>query len=152
VLPVVSSATSPCSINSSCGIYSMQMIKSLSYETHQSLCTCVFIYFNFCIHIYIFSKLTCIQSIQETSNQNFLISKTNPLIQPNIIVRVTVSEFFRSKNTRLSMDSPIAIVGIGLRLPGGCHDGASYWDLLYVFGDDLFSYSGLCHDFSRDNV
>jgi acyl transferase domain-containing protein len=28
------------------------------------------------------------------------------------------------------MDSPIAIVGIGLRLPGGCHDAASYWDLL----------------------
>ncbi|XP_014551027.1 hypothetical protein COCVIDRAFT_113947 [Bipolaris victoriae FI3] len=26
--------------------------------------------------------------------------------------------------------SPIAIVGIGLRLPGGCHDGKSYWDLL----------------------
>jgi acyl transferase domain-containing protein len=28
------------------------------------------------------------------------------------------------------MDSPIAIVGFGLRLPGGCHDAASYWDLL----------------------
>ncbi|KAI8933687.1 hypothetical protein NX059_009406 [Plenodomus lindquistii] len=26
--------------------------------------------------------------------------------------------------------SPIAIVGIGLRLPGGCHDAKSYWDLL----------------------
>ena len=26
--------------------------------------------------------------------------------------------------------SPIAIVGIGLRLPGGCHNAASYWDLL----------------------
>ncbi|RYP11136.1 hypothetical protein DL765_007885 [Monosporascus sp. GIB2] len=26
--------------------------------------------------------------------------------------------------------SPIAIVGIGLRLPGGCHDAQSYWDLL----------------------
>jgi acyl transferase domain-containing protein len=28
------------------------------------------------------------------------------------------------------MDSPIAIVGMGLRLPGDCHDAASYWDLL----------------------
>jgi acyl transferase domain-containing protein len=28
------------------------------------------------------------------------------------------------------MNSPIAIVGIALRLPGGCHDGPSYWDLL----------------------
>ncbi|RYP85129.1 hypothetical protein DL769_001033 [Monosporascus sp. CRB-8-3] len=26
--------------------------------------------------------------------------------------------------------NPIAIVGIGLRLPGGCHDAESYWDLL----------------------
>nr|A0A455LLX1.1 RecName: Full=Highly reducing polyketide synthase atnH; Short=HR-PKS atnH; AltName: Full=Arthripenoid biosynthesis cluster protein H [Arthrinium sp.]AYO60881.1 HR-PKS AtnH [Arthrinium sp.] len=29
-----------------------------------------------------------------------------------------------------SAPSPIAIVGIGLRLPGGCHDAKSYWDLL----------------------
>ena len=28
------------------------------------------------------------------------------------------------------MDSPIAIVGMALRLPGGCHDAESYWDLL----------------------
>jgi acyl transferase domain-containing protein len=28
------------------------------------------------------------------------------------------------------MDSPIAIVGIGLRLPGGCYDTESFWDLL----------------------
>jgi acyl transferase domain-containing protein len=28
------------------------------------------------------------------------------------------------------MDTPIAIVGIGLRLPGGCCDTASFWDLL----------------------
>ncbi|KAF1839327.1 phenolpthiocerol synthesis polyketide synthase ppsA [Decorospora gaudefroyi] len=34
-------------------------------------------------------------------------------------------------NTRSgSGPSPIAIVGIGLRLPGGCHDAKSYWDLL----------------------
>lgn len=26
--------------------------------------------------------------------------------------------------------NPPVIVGIGLRLPGGCHDGKSYWDLL----------------------
>ncbi|KAF2130682.1 ketoacyl-synt-domain-containing protein [Dothidotthia symphoricarpi CBS 119687] len=33
--------------------------------------------------------------------------------------------------TRSGSDpSPIAIVGIGLRLPGGCHDAKSYWDLL----------------------
>jgi acyl transferase domain-containing protein len=28
------------------------------------------------------------------------------------------------------MDFKIAIVGIGLRLPGGCHDTASFWDLV----------------------
>jgi len=33
------------------------------------------------------------------------------------------------------MDYPIAIVGIGLRLPGGCHDASSYWDLLVTKRD-----------------
>ncbi|KAF7503264.1 hypothetical protein GJ744_004055 [Endocarpon pusillum] len=32
--------------------------------------------------------------------------------------------------TEQQLCNPPVIVGIGLRLPGGCHDGKSYWDLL----------------------
>lgn len=48
-------------------------------------------------------------------------------VQPFCITNNTYSPY---ETRLLLMDCPIAIVGIGLRLPGGCHDTESFWDLL----------------------
>ena len=41
---------------------------------------------------------------------------------------------YRSHATSLSQPSdipiPIAIIGVGMRLPGGCHDAETFWDFL----------------------